>query len=246
MENEFLIKRKISVIVPVWNEEKYLPVLLEALDTSLKSDPNLEVLVVDGGSTDRTRKIAANYGVKLLRSEIRSRSAQCNLGAISAAGDILFFLHADCLPPFDFPDRIRTNTDRKIRSGCFRIRYESGNLWLRWNAKYKDWDWNLLRFGDQGLFMEASLFRECGGYKKEWKVMEDAEIVRRIRKLASFKVLDSSITVSPRKFYEIGTIRLQFSYLVCSFLFLAGMGPECLEKAYRILVGSEKKSARFH
>ncbi|EQA37317.1 transferase 2, rSAM/selenodomain-associated [Leptospira inadai serovar Lyme str. 10] len=241
MEKDFLLNSKISVIIPVYNEENFLPILLERLDSLNRKDENLEIIVVDGKSTDNSKQIVSQYRVTLIDSPVQSRAFQCNLGAKFSNGKILFFLHADCLPPEDYFQAIRSSVEEGKPAGCFRIRYDSKKCWLKLNAVYKDRNLNLLRFGDQGLFVTTEIFSKCGGFQEDWNLMEDSEIVRRIRKISSFNVLDSCIIVSSRKFAEIGILKLQFSYFICSLLFILGAGPNLIEKSYRILTKKKKE-----
>ncbi|WP_039948228.1 TIGR04283 family arsenosugar biosynthesis glycosyltransferase [Leptospira fainei] len=241
MEKDFFLNSKISIIIPVHNEENFLSRLLERLEALNRTDENLEIIVVDGKSTDNSRKIASRYQVTLIDSPIQRRSFQCNLGAKFAKGKILFFLHADCLPPEDYFHAVRISVQEGKQAGCFRIRYDSTNWWLKLNAVYKDANLSLLRFGDQGLFVTTAIFSKCGGFREDWNLMEDSEIVRRIRKISSFNVLDSRIIVSPRKFAEIGIIKLQFAYFICSLLFILRAGPNLIEKSYRILTKKKEQ-----
>ena len=104
----------ISVIIPVYNEEKTIGLTL----CNLCSHPGLEIIVVDGGSTDRTSEIVRKYPVKLVRS-VKNRAVQMNDGSKMAAGDILLFLHADCRLPENSLAGIEDCAGRKIHRRLF-------------------------------------------------------------------------------------------------------------------------------
>ncbi|PJZ69057.1 glycosyl transferase [Leptospira perolatii] len=240
MEQKFsrIENPSVSVIIPVLNEESILERLLLSLISIQQASPNFEVIVVDGGSSDRSVEIASDLGAILVRSPVPSRSIQCNLGASFANGSIFFFLHADCLPRKEFISNIMNAVQNGSLTGCFRIKYdEPQHWWLKINAYYKALNWGFLRFGDQGLFLKKQIYFRTGGYSDEWKVMEDAEYVRRLRKKYSFSVLPDFLIVSSRKFQKHGLLKLQFVYFICTLLFAFGFGPTRIERAYQFLLG---------
>lgn len=159
---------KISVIVPIYNEEKTIEKMQEQLSPLLG---RCEVLLVDGGSTDRTlRLISPEFTV--LHSP-KGRACQMNYGARKSTGDILFFLHCDSELPAKPLEEIR-RVMRDYRAGCFGIAFHSWNFFMFTcrvisNHRIKD---RKVMFGDQGIFLERELFFEAGMFP-EIPVMED-------------------------------------------------------------------------
>ncbi|WP_367180430.1 glycosyltransferase [uncultured Muriicola sp.] len=111
---------KISIIIPVLNEEEALDTLLPYLQTKAANYNQLEVIVSDGGSSDNTISIAKKFGASWL-SATRGRASQMNAGAKKANGQILYFLHADSLPPKHFDQIIVSAITSGIPAGCFRL-----------------------------------------------------------------------------------------------------------------------------
>lgn len=162
---------RISVIVPVYNEEKTIVRLQEQLKPYLKS---CEVLLVDGGSTDRTPELI-DPAFRVLKCE-KGRAKQMNLGARKSHGDILFFLHSDSELPRNFPAQIRY-VMKDYEAGCFGVAFHSKNFFMLTcrlisNHRVKD---RKLMFGDQGIFLKRELFFEVGMYP-ELPIMEDYQL----------------------------------------------------------------------
>lgn len=159
---------RISVIVPIYNEEKTIEKLQRQLAPYLSQ---CEIIFVDGGSTDRTIG-SIKDGFRLLHSA-KGRAAQMNLGAKESHGDILFFLHCDSELPRRFPAEIR-RVMKDHRAGCFGIAFHSRNFFMFTcrvisNHRVKD---RKVMFGDQGIFIDRDLFFEVGMFP-DLPIMED-------------------------------------------------------------------------
>src|SRR5262245_5881987 len=159
-----LMAERLSVIVPVLNEEARIPAQLARLVGLNGVD---EIIVVDGGSVDRTPDLAAAAGCRIVTAP-RGRGTQMNAGAAAASGDILLFLHADVRLPVDAPSLIRTAlADPSVVAGAFRTRTiaEGRRTWAtRWlgladlRSRY-----SRLPYGDQALFVRRDSFERVGG-----------------------------------------------------------------------------------
>lgn len=159
---------KVSIIIPVYNEEKTIRRLLRTLEPVKEK---AEILFVDGGSTDRTLRLIPE-GYTVLQGE-KGRARQMNLGAEKSSGDVLFFLHCDSEIPSDAIEQIEA-VMRKYRVGCFGIAFHSKNIWMKCcqvisNHRVKD---RKVIFGDQGIFIRRKLFFEIGGFP-DLPIMED-------------------------------------------------------------------------
>ena len=188
----------ISVIIPTFNEEVGIANIIKHLLTC--DGPIPEILVIDGGSTDNTLKRASNAGAKTFSSPGKGRAIQMNYGASKSNGEILYFVHADCLPPTSFPRDIDQAVKNGFGLGRYRTKFLSSKLLLKINAFFTRFDWFICYGGDQTLFMKKSLFQSIGGYREEMRIMEDYDIIVRARKLELYKIMEGNALVSARKY----------------------------------------------
>ncbi len=171
---------KVSVIIPVYNEEAAAGVLKKQLNDCISSRNDTEIIFVDGGSTDNTLSVIGK-DFKVLISK-KGRGVQMNTGAMNSCGDILFFLHCDSVLPCDFIDEIKHCMARHD-FGCFGIRFSSRNVFMATNRLISNHRALIrgLPFGDQGIFMERDLFFEAGMFP-EIPLMEDYEFSMRLKR----------------------------------------------------------------
>lgn len=163
-----LRNRRISIIIPIYNEEKTIEKMQKQLHP-LKE--KCEIIFVDGGSTDRTLEMISPE-FTLIHSE-RGRAKQMNAGALKSTGDILFFLHCDSELPERPLEEIRYVMKDHL-AGCFGIAFHSKNFFMFTcrvisNHRIKD---RKVMFGDQGIFVDREVFFEAGMYP-EIPIMED-------------------------------------------------------------------------
>lgn len=177
LESNLNIKRsindslKISIIIPLYNEEKSILSLQKQLN---KIKDKVEIIFVDGGSTDKTLDLLDEKFL-ILHSQ-KGRAIQMNTGAINSSGDILFFLHCDSDLPKNFLEQIK-NVMNEHRAGCFGIAFKTLDPLMnicRFISNMRVFDRKVM-FGDQGIFIERDLFFELGGYK-EIPIMEDYQL----------------------------------------------------------------------
>ncbi len=145
---------------------------------------------MDGGSTDATVAEATAAGAMVLISSRKGRAAQMNAGAAMAKADILYFLHADSVPPETFVNDILNTVAQGFISGCYRLQFDYRHWFLQANAWFTRFDVNAVRFGDQSLFVTKAVFLKTGGFNEGHIVMEDQEIIRRIRRYGRFKIMN--------------------------------------------------------
>ncbi len=224
---------KISIIIPVLNEEKTLPVLLEKLP-SLYDPVNIsQTIVVDGGSTDSTVRVLEGRNDVLLLHSGPGRAKQMNAGASAAGSDILYFLHADSVPPKHFDALILDKVRNGNRAGCFRLRFDYDHWWLNLAGWLTRFNWKICRGGDQSLFIKKSLFEQMGGYDEAFGIYEDNEMIGRLYKRDEFTVIQKSITTSARLYREIGIWRLQYHFWSIYLRKYFGAGPQELSRYYK-------------
>lgn len=226
----------ISIVIPTLNEEHYIVNLLEFLHKDQSYPLVKEILVVDGNSQDHTRELAADRGARVLVSSVRSRAVQMNLGAAQATGAILYFLHADTMPPGDFAGSIQQAVASGYKCGCFRLKFDWDHWFLTANSWFSRFGIRAFRYGDQSLFVERNLFHKVKGFREELALFEDHDMVLRLSGECSFKVLPDYVLTSARKYRRNGPFRLQLAYYCLYLLFALGFSQKSLLKAYRRLI----------
>lgn len=225
----------ISIIIPTYNEAKKIGNTINNLLNDADKKNITEIIIADGGSRDNTVAIAQNTFAKTIIINGKNRAAQLNAGVSIAAGKILFFIHADSIVPTGYSTKIMDAVNNKHHSGCFRLMFDHEHWFLKANAWFTRFDVNAIRFGDQGLFVTKKAFDTCGGYDERLFIMEDQEIIHRLKKNASFKVLDGYITTSARKYLANGIYKTQGTFFVIWLLYYLGISQKRLLKLYRKL-----------
>jgi len=221
----------LSIIIPVLNEAENLEEMLPFFwNHAFKID--FEVIVVDGGSGDNSVEIANKWGARVIKSERKSRACQMNLGAQQAVGEILYFVHADTrvLPSF-FSDVTRAVASG-IPSGCFAYSFDSNSRLLKINSWFTKFNGVLSGGGDQTLFVKREIFESLGGFNEQYCIMEDFELVKRLKKSHRFQVIPKKITVSARKYETNSWLRVQLVNLLMVILFHLKISPITLKRLY--------------
>ncbi|MCA1803497.1 MAG: TIGR04283 family arsenosugar biosynthesis glycosyltransferase [Rhodothermaceae bacterium] len=223
----------LSIIIPTLNEAASLPILLQRLKELLQDTDEYEILVCDGGSTDDTARVACEHGATLVTCARSGRAFQMDAGAKAASGTILYFLHADTLPPTGFHHIITGMVKNGAESGCFRLSFEQKHPMLylySWFTRFKT---RYLRFGDQSLFVKKQVYEETGGFDTGLIVMEDFEFAGRLIGRSRFVLHGSSVVTSARKYRGNGIIRLQLMFTMVYLMYLAGVSQQILVHFYR-------------
>jgi rSAM/selenodomain-associated transferase 2 len=229
----------ISIVIPTYNEANGIQKLVNYLLIAGSSATH-EIIVSDGGSTDNTLELAKAAGARVIQSPEKGRAAQMNAGATIATGDILYFLHADTFPPLFFKEAIINSCAAGYGAGCFRLQFDEDHWFLKANAWFTRFDIDSVRFGDQSLYILKSIFNCIGGFQKDHVIMEDQEIISRIRKKTKFKVLPKAVVTSAQKYRENGIYRLQLVFSVIWLLYYAGISQSKLVKIYNKLIKKSK------
>lgn len=227
------MRNKISVIIPTFNEGDHISNLISEIKRqSIGLD--YEIIIADGGSTDNTIQSVLFSKATLIKSPRKGRGAQLNAGAEAATGDVLFFMHADSKPPATFLHHVLSAVNSGYDAGCFRLRFDSNHWFLKANAWFTRFNIDAVRFGDQGLFVTRELFDKTGGYRNDHIVMEDQEMVIRLKKFgARFKVLKDAMTTSARKYEENGPVKLQYHFFIIWWNYYRGRSQEELVRLYK-------------
>jgi len=202
--NEYKHSCSCSVIIPVRNEAENLAAILP----ELLAIPGIEVLVADGGSSDNTVAVAESLGAIVL-SGSPCRAMQMNNGARAARSDVLLFLHGDTRLEQGFVGRIREVLQQKgVAAGAFRLKIDGRGYGLRiieWLANLRSRLWQM-PYGDQGIFVRADVFFSVGGFPS-LPIMEDFELIRRLKHKGRIRILPLAAVTSPRRWMKLGIIR---------------------------------------
>ena len=220
---------KISVIVPVLNEEQSIQATLQSLT---RLAPH-EIIVVDGGSRDRTVEICAQFPIRFFTTE-RGRARQMNFGARQASGDILLFLHADTrLPHSALTDVAAALSDAACVGGRFDVELEGSHWMLKIIAALINCRSRATKIatGDQALFVRREIFERSGGYD-EIPLMEDIAFCRRLKRLGGVACLRGRVITSARRWEKEGVWRTIFKMWTLKLGYLAGVPPARLKQFY--------------
>ncbi len=218
----------LSIIIPVLNEVQNLECAL----TPLLNEPDYEIIVSDGGSTDGTAELAETLGCRVIRAT-RGRGRQLNAGAALAQGEFLLFLHADTRLPIGFREEIKTTLATGAIAGAFRFQLDRSG----WCYRVIEWGTNLrarvfqMPYGDQGLFLRASDFFRLNGFQN-WPLMEDFEFSRRLQRQGRITIASTAARTSARRWTRRGPFRTTLLNQVCIALYLCGVRPETIARLY--------------
>ncbi len=213
----------LSIIIPVLNEAEKIGTLLNKLPKKFSGKYRAEIIFVDGGSTDGTQAIISEFknkmaqprkffSVTLISSE-KGRAKQMNEGANHASTEILYFLHADSIPPKNFDKYIISEVNKGNPAGCFRMKFDSGHWWLKITGWFTRFNWKISRGGDQSQFITKQLFREIGGFDETYTIYEDNILIDELYKRKKFVVIPKQITTSARLYERNGVWKLQYHFL---------------------------------
>jgi rSAM/selenodomain-associated transferase 2 len=230
----------ISVIIPTYKEEGHIGTTVQYLLAQDTDHHIHEIIVADAASPDATAQEAKKAGAIVVSAPKKGRAAQMNLGASLATGDVLYFLHADTLPPWGFTHDIFNALKGGNQSGCFRLRFDVNHWFLKANCWFTRFNANALRFGDQSLFAEVATFKALGGFKEQMVVLEDQEIIKRLKRNGKFKVVKKAVTTSARKYLANGIYKTQAIFFLIYFMYRLGCSQQKLVNTYQKLIRQDK------
>jgi rSAM/selenodomain-associated transferase 2 len=222
---------RISVIIPALNEAANIAATLG----SVRAESPHEVIVVDGGSTDATCDEAS--AADLVLHGPRGRAAQMNHGAAHASGDVLLFLHADCLLERGTLESVRRTLGRRdVIAGCFRMRVQARHWLYRLIDAAATARVRLtgIAYGDQGLFLRRETFEEAKGFPP-LRLMEDVFLSLWLRRRGKVAVAPSHVLVSPRRWERQGIVRQTLRNWTLTALAAAGVHPDQLARFYPVV-----------
>jgi rSAM/selenodomain-associated transferase 2 len=220
----------VSIIVPTLDEAAQICATLSALQ-ALQGDK--EILVVDGGSKDETIALAVAAGVPVLQSA-RGRGHQQHGGALATEGDVLWFVHADTIPP---PGAISEMNealqDTSVVGGNFGLTFDGSSRAARQlTAIYPTLRYLNLCYGDSGIFVRRAVYNAVGGFRP-LAIFEDLDLLRRLRGEGRFVHLKPRILTSSRRFENRNFAGMWLHWTALQILYWAGVEPNALAKLYR-------------
>lgn len=235
------MKPILSVIIPTVNEVHALPRTL----APLRSTPQVEIIVVDGGSNDGTVKFAGSRGCRTVTGP-RGRGLQLNRGVKEARGELLLFLHADTLVPDNFTELVtRTLAVADVAAGAFSLGFDSRRRSLAligWGANLRSKIFSL-PYGDQGIFTSRTNFLAVGGFA-EMEIMEDFVFVKKMRSCGRIVTLREKVITSARRWENIGILKTTLinQFIILGYLF--GVPPPTLAGWYQRARGIDQRRDR--
>lgn len=223
---------KISVIIPTHNEEANIGKLISFLLTH--ADQHLsEIFVVDAGSQDKTVDAAIEAGATVILSPEKGRAAQMNYGASKATGSILYFVHADTLPPKTFTKDILNAISNGYDFGRYKTRFSSRNPILRINEWVTRFDLFICYGGDQTLFFKKDLFHQLGGFRKDMLIMEEYEFCKRAKQKGRYIVMNGAALISARKYEKNSWVRVQWANYKVISMYKKGASQQSMVEQYK-------------
>ena len=222
---------KISIIIPTYNEANHLPLLLSDLSIIKKE---VEILIIDCGSKDKTIDIANIYGAKILQSKEKNRGLQLNIGAKNALGEWFIFLHADSRLNRDWLKRIKSvlqDEESYIYSFMFQI--DSKKIIYRFLEILVNFRSSFFKtpYGDQGLIIHRKTYFKNNGYSKI-PLMEDLDFINRLKNKENLRVLNFPIYTSSRKWEKTNIFQQAFNNWKLRRRWLKGESIESIYSDY--------------
>lgn len=222
---------KTLVIVPMLNESAVLSRRLNALDVLRAM--GAQVLLVDGGSTDRSVQLARDAGFDVLESA-RGRACQMNAGARAADSDILIFLHIDTQLPSGALWQIEQHLNQEKGWGRFDVRIVGRSPWLNMISFCMNWRSRLtgIATGDQTFFMTRELYEKSGGFPEQ-ALMEDVEMSKRLKRFSAPVCLADRVETSGRRWDQNGVWKTIFLMWRLRWAYWRGVPASELARLYR-------------
>ena len=221
---------QVTVVIPTYNSEKTIENTLNSICKYFN-----KIIIVDADSCDLTIQMSKKYNIKIIKS-LKGRGPQLILGAEHAATDWIFFLHSDTIIKknniIDINQFI-TNTLNNNKAASFKIKFNTNNIWSNLLSKLVNIRSKYLKlpYGDQGLLISRSFYKNIGGYKNI-PIMEDVEIIRAIG-FRNIKILNSYIITDAARFENQGWIYRPMINLFCLTLYFLGFNINYINKIYK-------------
>lgn len=219
----------VSIIIPTYNEESAIEKTLNALAYR----DGIEIIVVDGGSSDKTIDLVQCYPVKLIRCS-KNRALQMNRGAEVSCADILLFLHSDCCFERGSLEKIMQSLGNGYIGGCLSQKIDSKKIIYRFieasgNIRAK---LSKIFYGDQAIFVRRDVFFKLGGFDN-LPLFEDILFSKKLMRAGQTRILDKKVFVSPRRWQKNGIIMTTIIFWLLSLGLSLGVSFDRLKRLYQ-------------
>ena len=224
----------LSVVVPVLNEARHLPFLLADLQ---RWPDALQIVVVDGGSTDKTIQVAHQGGAQVVQSPVQGRGQQLQRGLQLSQYSWLMVLHADSRLSqhwVDHVQRVLSMARGRQQAWAFDFRVDQRRPMLKlleWCVALRS-RWGQMPYGDQGLLIHRSLYESVGGYRS-LALMEDVDLIQRLQQISRIGALGCALTTSARRWNHRGVLNQAWSNARLRRRWKNGEDAEQLIRIYR-------------
>ena len=225
----------ISIVIPTYNEEQNIGVLITYLK-QYGSNAIADIIIADAGSEDNTVKIVEDNGATVITSLKKCRASQMNTGAGQANADILYFIHADTLPPQTFVKDIFKSIKDGFDLGRYTSKFKSDKPLLRFNELVAKLDLFMCMGGDQTLFIKKELFIKLAGFKEEMLIMEEYEFCKRARAQGRYKIMNGKTLISARKYHKNSWLKVQLANAKILRMYKKGVDQNNLLEEYKKLL----------
>ena len=224
------IKKNVTVVIPTYNAEKTINTTLSILKKTFKN-----IIIIDGKSKDKTRKICRKHNTQLFTSK-RNRGMQLNLGAEKVVTNWIFFIHADSILENTAIEEINafiSNNKNKYKAASFKLQFDQKNIYSTLLSKMVIFRSKCFKlpYGDQGLIISKAFYNKIGGYKKI-PLMEDVEIIRNIG-FKNIKILNSYIITDSIRYKSEGWLIRPLINLYCLTLYILGFNINTINSIYK-------------
>jgi len=228
------LQPKLSIIIPVLNEETTLPRLLIDIEFCKKNlNFSFECIVVDGGSNDRSFEVCKQYDVSVIQGP-RGRGQQLACGAQNSSGEVLLFLHADSrILPEHCLNAVETVQENGHIAGGFILKFDDSHPILKlaeWINKIR-FRFTKIFYGDHGIFLSREYYLATGGFPLQ-SLFEDIELSRRLKKMGEVILISPPLVTSSRRFRKGGVVRTYLKMASLHILYWLGVSPERLAVWY--------------
>ena len=220
----------ICAVIPTLNEEEHVAQCI----AELKNQSVAQIIVADGGSDDRTIEIARELGVEVVSSQ-RGRGHQLQAAIERTDCDLIWMIHADCIPSTMAVQAIGQSVTAGARWGAFMIEHVvpvAASTRMAWCLRManKRSRTSSLPYGDQAIFVQRELLIEIGGVPKQ-ELMEDLELSIRLNKIVPPLIMGNRVSVNPRRFIR-RPITTFIAWMIFPLLYRLGLSPQRLMQWY--------------